>query len=65
VAHWAADLTSTRPSGPAHVAALHAAGGDERFLVRRSPAFTPTEISRAQALLDLCAATARSRGAVD
>ncbi|WP_250029643.1 ACT domain-containing protein [Paractinoplanes maris] len=58
---FGADLTSARPAAPAHVAALHDAGGDERFLVRRSPAFTPTEISRAQALLDLCAGRQRRR----
>ncbi|MCY1139177.1 ACT domain-containing protein [Actinoplanes sp. Pm04-4] len=48
-----ADLAATRPTGPAHVAVLHDAGGDERYLVRPAPAFTPTEISRAQALMDL------------
>ncbi|WP_127506515.1 ACT domain-containing protein [Actinoplanes solisilvae] len=56
----AADLTSTRPAGATHVATLHHATGEHRFLVRRSPAFTPTEISRAQALLDLCATASRS-----
>lgn len=57
-----ADLTATRPAGASHVAALHSPAGEPRFLVRRSPAFTPTEISRAQALLDLCATTSRPAG---
>ena len=48
-----ADLTATRPSAAAPVAVLHSAAGDDRFLVRPAPAFTPTEISRAQALVDL------------
>ncbi len=57
-----ADLTTTKPREPVHVTALHGAGGEERYLVRRAPAFTPTEISRAQALVDLCEATSRSTG---
>ena len=35
--------------------------GSRPFLVRSSPAFTPTEISRAQALLDLTEHVARTR----
>jgi hypothetical protein len=49
-----AELTGALPAGVRHVAALHAAGGEPMFLGRQSPAFTPTEISRAQSLIDLC-----------
>lgn len=49
-----AELSGVRPSGVRHVAALHAPGGEPMFLARQSPAFTPTEISRAQSLIDLC-----------
>ncbi|MFC3743483.1 ACT domain-containing protein [Paractinoplanes deccanensis] len=54
----AAELTdSPPPPGAAHVAALHAEG-HPRYLTRHRPAFTPTEIARAQALIDLCEAMA-------
>jgi hypothetical protein len=48
-----AELLGSLPSGVRHVAALHAAGGEPVFLARQSPALTPTEISRAQSLIDL------------
>lgn len=50
-----AQLCGGRPTGVRNVAALHAAGGEPIFLARQFPAFTPTEISRAQSLVDLCA----------
>ncbi|HEY0531044.1 MAG TPA: ACT domain-containing protein [Actinoplanes sp.] len=49
-----AELSGALPSGVRHVAALHAAGGEPIFLARQFPAFTPTEISRAQSLIDFC-----------
>ena len=49
--------------GPAypgrHTARLHGPGGAPLHLTRSSPAFTPTEISRAQAMVDLCARLTR------
>jgi hypothetical protein len=51
-----ADLTAGVPDDVRHVAQMHAAGGEPAFLSRQSPAFTPTEISRAQSLIDLCEA---------
>ncbi|MFI5891884.1 ACT domain-containing protein [Actinoplanes sp. NPDC051513] len=54
-----ADVTTTPPPAGAHVAAVHAASGEPYFLARRRPAFTPTEVSRAQSLIDLCEALSR------
>ncbi|GIF21767.1 hypothetical protein BJ973_004785 [Actinoplanes tereljensis] len=51
-----ADLTSAPPPGAGHVAALHGTDGRPQFLARPAPAFTPTEVSRAQSLIDLCEA---------
>jgi hypothetical protein len=48
-----AELLDAVPSGVRQVAALHAAGGEPMFLARPAPVFTPTEISRAQSLVDL------------
>ncbi|MET0425112.1 MAG: hypothetical protein ABW046_14600 [Actinoplanes sp.] len=55
-----ADLTAAPHPAATHVAESHGAAASPRFLTRESPAFTPTEISRAQALLDLCETPARS-----
>jgi hypothetical protein len=54
-----ADLTTAPPSSGAHVATVHAASGEPHFLARRRPAFTPTEVSRAQSLIDLCESLSR------
>jgi hypothetical protein len=54
-----AELSGVLPTGVRHVAALHAAGGEPMFLARQFPAFTPTEISRAQSLIDLCESAVR------
>ncbi|GAA2642662.1 ACT domain-containing protein [Paractinoplanes durhamensis] len=51
-----AELTAAPPPDAAHVAALHSADGRPQFLTRPAPAFTPTEVSRAQSLIDLVAA---------
>ena len=48
------ELSGSLPTGVRHVAALHVAGGEPVFLARQFPALTSTEISRAQALIDLC-----------
>lgn len=53
------ELSGALPTGVRNVAALHAAGGEPIFLTRQFPAFTSTEISRAQALIDLCAGALR------
>ncbi|XVV08293.1 ACT domain-containing protein [Actinoplanes sp. CA-131856] len=50
-----ADLTETPAPHTTHSATLHDATGHPRYLTRHSPAFTPTEVSRAQAMIDLCA----------
>ncbi|XVU30039.1 ACT domain-containing protein [Actinoplanes sp. CA-054009] len=52
----AAELTDTPAPDARHSAALHDAAGHPRYLTRHSPAFTPTEVSRAQAMIDLCEA---------
>ncbi|WP_433825751.1 ACT domain-containing protein [Actinoplanes sp. CA-015351] len=44
-----------------HAAALRGPGGVPLYLVRSSPVLTPTEISRAQALVDLCSHMAATR----
>ncbi|WP_433383742.1 ACT domain-containing protein [Actinoplanes sp. CA-142083] len=54
-----ADLTATPPPPGVHAATLHAASGEPHFLTRTRPAFTPTEVSRAQSLIDLCEALSR------
>jgi hypothetical protein len=56
-----AELTDTPSSGGLHSAALPDASGHPRYLTRHSPAFTPTEISRAQALINLCDHSAARR----
>ncbi|MEV4349809.1 ACT domain-containing protein [Actinoplanes sp. NPDC049596] len=56
-----ADLTTTPPPSPFPSAALHDAAGHPRYLTRHSPAFTATEVSRAQALINLCEGLSRTR----
>jgi hypothetical protein len=56
-----AEITGTRPTGVREMAALHAAGGEPLFLARPAPVFTPTEISRAQSLIDLVGSSALRR----
>jgi hypothetical protein len=49
-----ADIVShDLPAGTATTAQLRGPAGEPVFLGRRSPAFTPTELSRAQAMIDL------------
>ena len=54
-----ADLTTTPPPAGRQVATVHAGSGESQYLSRHRPAFTPTEVSRAQSLIDLCESFSR------
>jgi ACT domain-containing protein len=57
-----AEVTAERPPGAGHVARLRGPAAEPLFLTREAPAFTPVEVSRAQAMVDLCAAVRRPAG---
>ncbi|MEU4692566.1 hypothetical protein [Actinoplanes sp. NPDC023714] len=50
-----AELAADAGYADPHAAPLRGPGGVPLYLIRSSPLLTPTEISRAQALVDLCA----------